>query len=98
MLAFLVAVAVVILSMLYMFVSLQDVPVERGDDTVGQAIPAEAASDRGGSQQREGPDGVAHERGALNIFFGSQAGTAETFAKKLARLARFECSALPVTR
>ncbi len=74
---FLGAVIVVLLSVLYLLYSLQDEQWEAPTD--GSVGPAAAAC-----REAHGPRAAA----AINIFFGSQTGKAETFARLLARRAR----------
>jgi hypothetical protein len=77
---FLGAVIVVLLSVLYLLYSMKEEPGEaQADGPAGAAPPAAAAC-----REAYGPRAAA----AVNIFFGSQTGKAETFARLLARRAR----------
>jgi sulfite reductase alpha subunit-like flavoprotein len=80
---FLVAIAVVLLSVLYLLYNSQDSaprPREEGE--------AEEQASFASAVAPEPPRLPPPDRGPLAIFFGSQTGKAETLSKSLARAAR----------
>ena len=81
---FLVAIAVVLLSVLYLLYNSHDSapgPLEEGEAEEQQASFASAVA-------AEPPRLPPPDRGPLAIFFGSQTGKAEALSKSLARAAR----------
>jgi sulfite reductase alpha subunit-like flavoprotein len=82
---FLAAIFVVLLSILYLLYNLQeDAPVNNPNclQDVAETTPSRRETTTEGASVR------GAQRGALNIFFGSQTGKAEAFAKSLAQICR----------